>query len=250
MPDRPDRVEAITFDFYGTLAYHRSGGGRGAALLEYLRGAGLEGEPWQHQVLYDVFAPEGADYAPGLGKDERRGYLARFAERVFRRLDVRPARSPTPAEAAALWDILGPASFEVYPEVPGVLARLGRAGYRLALISNWPCGLAGFCAELGLAPFFAHVLVSAELGCAKPEPGIFAEACRRLAAPPGRVLHVGDSLAEDVAGARGAGLQTLLLVRGEGSATTETAAIRDLNGLLDHLGIGRELAGSGGNAGA
>ncbi len=229
-------VAAVTFDFYGTLARHRSGGGRGAALVEYLRGAGLESEAWQHQVLYDVFAPEGADYTPELDGDERLGYLARFAERVFRRLDVRPARSPTPAEAAALWEILGPASFEVYSEVPDVLARLSRAGYRLALVSNWPCGLAGFCAELGLAPFFDHVLVSAELGCAKPDPGIFAEVCRRLDTAPGRILHVGDSLTEDVEGARGAGLQTLLLVRGE-PATAETRTIRDLTGVLDHLGI-------------
>lgn len=237
MPDAPAAVDAVTFDFYGTLACHRSGGGRGAALVEYLRGAGLECEPWQHQVLYDVFAPEGAAYAPDLGEAERRDYLLRFAERVFRRLGVRPARTPTSPEATALWEILGPASFDVYPEVPAVLARLDRAGYPLAMISNWPCGLAGFCAELSLAPYFRHVLVSAELGCAKPDPGIFAEACRRLDTAPGRILHVGDSLAEDVEGGRGAGLQTLLLVRGEEPATGEAGTIRDLTGVLDHLGI-------------
>ena len=52
------------------------------------------------------------------------------------------------------------------------------------------------------------IIDSAVVGVAKPDPAIFAIALSALGVPPGEtVLHVGDSLRYDVAGARAAGLQ-------------------------------------------
>jgi putative hydrolase of the HAD superfamily len=52
------------------------------------------------------------------------------------------------------------------------------------------------------------ILDSAVVGVAKPDPGIFRIALDALNVPPGsNVLHVGDSLRYDVAGAHAAGLQ-------------------------------------------
>jgi len=52
------------------------------------------------------------------------------------------------------------------------------------------------------------IIDSAVVGVAKPDPGIFAIALSALGVPPGQtVLHVGDSLRYDVAGALAAGLQ-------------------------------------------
>jgi putative hydrolase of the HAD superfamily len=52
------------------------------------------------------------------------------------------------------------------------------------------------------------IIDSAVVGVAKPDPAIFAIALRALGVPPGgTVLHVGDSLRYDVAGALAAGLQ-------------------------------------------
>ena len=51
-------VEAVSFDFYNTLVYHRSGRGRGRELVDYLTDQGFVPAPWQHQVLYDVFTDE------------------------------------------------------------------------------------------------------------------------------------------------------------------------------------------------
>jgi len=45
----------------------------------------------------------------------------------------------------------------------------------------------------------------------KPEPHLFAEAARRLALPPERLVMIGDQLETDVAGARAAGVATALL---------------------------------------
>jgi putative hydrolase of the HAD superfamily len=52
------------------------------------------------------------------------------------------------------------------------------------------------------------ILDSAVVGVAKPDPAIFRIALDALGVPAGQtVLHVGDSLRYDVAGAHAAGLQ-------------------------------------------
>ena len=47
----------------------------------------------------------------------------------------------------------------------------------------------------------------------KPSPAFFAAALERAGTEPGRAIHVGDSLAEDVEGALAAGLAAAWLQR-------------------------------------
>jgi ribonucleotide monophosphatase NagD (HAD superfamily) len=64
--------------------------------------------------------------------------------------------------------------------------------------------------EAALARRFpAQQLRFAHLG--KPEPHLFAEAARRLALAPDRLVMIGDQLETDIAGARAAGVATALL---------------------------------------
>ncbi len=57
--------------------------------------------------------------------------------------------------------------------------------------------------------FFADVVISDEIGVAKPHPDFFAEALARIGDPPhAKVLMVGDSLSADIAGGAGFGLDT------------------------------------------
>lgn len=215
-PD-PGEIEAVTIDFYNTLAFHRDGRGRGSLLMEYLESAGLECDPWDHQVLYDVFENHDVEYSPWLPADWKAHYRRRLASRLFERLNVRAGPDIAASHADALWDILGPSCFGVFPEVRGVLDELRSAEYPLAVLSNWQRGLAHFCVELDIADAFDHVISSAEVGAAKPDARIFAEAARLLNVPPQRILHVGDSLVDDVEGGRNAGFRVLLLQRAVGS---------------------------------
>jgi HAD superfamily hydrolase (TIGR01549 family) len=232
-------IAAVSFDFYNTLVYHRTGRGRGRMLMEYLRDQGLASDPWEHQVLYDVFAPHASEYSPELSVEEKHRYWRRLAERVFRRLNVKAPDGAAAQHAANLRELLGPACLAVYAEVQSVLQRLKGAGLPLVIVSNWQCGLAHFCAELGLSRFFEHIIVSAEVGSEKPDAGIFAEACQRLALPPSRVLHVGDSEIDDIEGGRGAGLAVALLLRGDaGSPGADVPMLPSLEGLPSLVGLG------------
>ena len=242
MNDRFSDIAAVSFDFYNTLVYHRTGRGRAAMLMEYLGAHGLESDPWEHQVLYDVFAPHATEYSPDLDDEEKGRYRRRLAERLFRRLNVRAPEGTAAGHAANLWELLGPACLGVYPEVSAVLRTLKRAGLPLVIISNWQCGLRHFCTELGLTAFFDHILASAEVGSAKPDAGIFVEACQRLDLPASRVLHVGDSPIDDIEGARGTGLAAALLWREDGSPGLGVPVLASLEGVPALLG----LDGSGG----
>jgi putative hydrolase of the HAD superfamily len=139
-----------------------------------------------------------------------------------------PARD-TPDLRGAL---LAALRFRAYPEVPGVLAALRAQGLALVVVSNWDVSLHGVLADTGLAEAVDAALTSAEVGAAKPDPAIFAralEAAGGVAAAD--AVHVGDSLEADVAGARAAGLDAVLVARDGARATRGVRAIGDLAAL-------------------
>ncbi len=100
---------------------------------------------------------------------------------------------------------------DLYPGARDVLAALAaRDGVVLALITN---GLSEVqrarIARLELDAYFDAIVVSSEVGAAKPAPAIFDVAFARLADPPrASALMVGDSLTSDLRGGRDAGVAT------------------------------------------
>jgi putative hydrolase of the HAD superfamily len=105
-----------------------------------------------------------------------------------------------------------------YDEVPAALDRLA-ARYPLLAVSNGNAELVA----TGLSRWFVGSVSARDAGVAKPDPRIFAQACERLGLAAAQVLHVGDHLEMDVAGARGAGLHTAW-VRREGAGGAPASA--------------------------
>lgn len=105
-----------------------------------------------------------------------------------------------------------PQLWRVYPEVPEHLAAWRRQGLRLAVVSNFDRRLHGLLASLELRPWLDEVLVSSEVGAAKPSPIPLQRAMEALDLQPHQVWHVGDQ-PEDVEGASRAGVPCLLLQR-------------------------------------
>jgi len=128
-----------------------------------------------------------------------------------------------------------PDAWHIFEDVLPALQTLAARGLKLGVISNWDERLTPLLGKLGLASQFAAVIVSREVGAAKPSPAIFHEAARRLGLPPTAILHVGDSPALDVAGARAAGMRALLLKRSRRKAPAgmQRACIGSLRELGD-----------------
>jgi putative hydrolase of the HAD superfamily len=81
------------------------------------------------------------------------------------------------------------------------------------VVSNWDVSLLEVLERVGLAPLVDAVVTSAAVGSRKPDPAIFTHALALAGTAAAQARHVGDSLAEDVAGARACGIRPVLLLR-------------------------------------
>jgi putative hydrolase of the HAD superfamily len=125
---------------------------------------------------------------------------------VVRRLPDDP-----PVEA-----LLASLHFTAFPDVRPALEAARARGQRLVVVSNWDVSLVGVLRALELEALLDGVVTSAAAGARKPAPAIFEQALALVGVPPADAIHVGDTLDEDVAGARAAGIEPVLIRRGGG----------------------------------
>jgi putative hydrolase of the HAD superfamily len=97
---------------------------------------------------------------------------------------------------------------ELYPDVIATLDSL-RTRFGIGLLSNGN----SYPERCGLADRFSFTVFSQDVGVEKPDSRIFATACKQAGCRPAELMHVGDSLETDVAGARGAGAISVWLNR-------------------------------------
>ena len=105
--------------------------------------------------------------------------------------------------------------WNLYTRVPEGLGEaldtMRSLGVRVAIVSNSEGMLEGLFAALGIDEHFDAVLDSGKLGVEKPDPRIFEAALTRFGVPASRALHLGDTYATDVLGARAAGIRAALI---------------------------------------
>lgn len=228
-------IRAVCFDLDGTLLRDDHGEEviRRVAVRLAERHPGVEPD-----ALLAANARVWAEYWPEVGEAWMSGSLPGddVPREVWRRaLAEVGVTDPDAAQAAhALHVEMERDAFALYPETLSVLAQLRERGIRTAVITNGPSGLQrAKLAAVGIADAFDAVVVSGEVGVAKPDPGIFAVALDALGAAAEEALHIGDNQIADVAGARDAGLTAVWVDRVGAERTEEAhAVVTDLNGLL------------------
>lgn len=124
------------------------------------------------------------------------------------------------------------AYWSMYPETLPVLEELKKRGFTMAVVANWEPSLPRFIKAFDLAAYFAAVVPSMAVGVAKPDPSLFHRLLKESGLKAEETLHVGPSLAEDVAGAICAGLRPIWLNRTGIPTDHEVLTITDLRGLL------------------
>jgi putative hydrolase of the HAD superfamily len=120
--------------------------------------------------------------------------------------------------------------FEAFPDVVPALRELRGRGLRLVVVSNWDCSLPAWLERAGLGGLFDGTVSSAVAGAAKPAPAAFQAGLRVAGCSAAEAVHVGDSVENDVAGARAAGLRAVL-VRRAGEPPARVEAVRSLREL-------------------
>jgi len=124
----------------------------------------------------------------------------------------------------------------LFDDVLPILRILKDRGIVLGLVSNLSRGLDGHCNELGLTPYVDFAITSAEIGAEKPHPPIFLVALERARVSASEAIHVGDQYYADVAGAKGVGINPLLLDRdGFWEGINDCPRIRSLSETVNYL---------------
>ena len=154
-------------------------------------------------VAMRALRDEVADSHPQLAHDFTRQRLITL-ERMLREAgdDVALVQPAFDAFFAARCQV------EHYDDSLDALDRLA-ARVPLAALSNGNADLE----RIGLMHVFAFQLGAREHGAAKPAASIFHAACAQLGCAPAQVLHVGDDIEMDVAGAQRAGLRSCWINR-------------------------------------
>ncbi|MEV0601985.1 HAD-IA family hydrolase [Streptomyces sp. NPDC050315] len=130
--------------------------------------------------------------------------------------------------AEALYEQLrSPEHWRPYADAAETLEALTGHGIALGVVSDVGWDLRPTFAHHGLDRYFSAWVHSFEHDTEKPDPALFAHACRELGVAPAETLMVGDHPAKD-GGAAGSGLRCYVLPAG-----AAPGAVRGLDAVLN-----------------
>jgi 2-haloalkanoic acid dehalogenase type II len=205
-------TRAVLFDFGGTLYdYATLAPGDAESILALARWAGLDAElPEIRRAQREAMRAVFRDYLP------RRYYLHRdlfrdAAAGTMRGLGVEPDAEHLDRFRDLQW-ALHKRDFQLRPGVVETLQALRARGLHIGMVSNIDEDqLAHLLEVAGVRPYFDSLLSSEAAGACKPHAAIFEEALRRAGCAAGEALFVGDTLAQDIAGANAMGMRSVLI---------------------------------------
>ncbi len=98
------------------------------------------------------------------------------------------------------------------------LTTVAKRGFKIGLVSNSPFPAEWHRSEMkkfGLYDYFDYSVFSSEFGMRKPDPSIFKDCLDNLGVAPSETVHVGDRPTEDIVGANGLGITSVLIRRND-----------------------------------
>ncbi|ACJ15823.1 hydrolase [Thermococcus onnurineus NA1] len=106
-----------------------------------------------------------------------------------------------------------PHKLQVYPDTIPTLEWLRDTGYKLGIVTSGPKYQRLKLKLTGLLDYFDVVITRDDVNAIKPEPKIFLYTIERLGVEPGEAVMVGDSLSQDVYGAKSVGMTAVWINR-------------------------------------
>ena len=212
-------ITAVTFDLWQTLLLDNRelGLARANARLDGVRRilsrCGQEFAPQRISDAYGQCYRQCAAIRERLLDVSFAEQIGLFVENISPGLTAR-----LPAEALADITRVYADSFLDYPppahaDAAAALQSVRDLGLRIGMISN--TGMTPgttfrtYLANNGLLHYFDTLTFSDEVKLSKPAPEIFLMTLRALNAAPAGAIHIGDSIRNDIAGARQCGLKTV-----------------------------------------
>jgi len=160
----------------------------------------------------------------------------RILEEVLARLGIKPYESRTTNELVQSFFEPEIKSWILYDDAISVLSYLKNQGFSLGLVSNarshW--AVVEIMRRLEIDGFFGTTITSARFGLRKPRPEIYLKAMCNLSSHPGSTIMIGDSLENDVKGAKRLKTRALYLEREilDQTPVEPDATVRSLSDVL------------------
>jgi putative hydrolase of the HAD superfamily len=203
-------IEAVTFDFWNTIARVPTGAMTEARQRAVTAACESNDVRVEAELLTRSLEQLGLDWERSWAKGHHL-HPREAAESLVRALGVEGAAREMVAEA-----FLGAGrevELELAPDIGACLAALRELEIRLGIVCDVGFSGGELLRELldqeGLLGHFSGWAFSDEVGHYKPAPQIFEAALASLGAEPASALHVGDLRRTDVAGAAAHGMRTV-----------------------------------------
>jgi putative hydrolase of the HAD superfamily len=242
--------QAVLFDLFRTIVVYTAAAPTGKVREPQWRSAMEVLRPRAAQLLpgvdferfLDSLVAASAEIARTRAPQHLEVAIEERYRRAMARLGAGAEQSVAAAHELSALQLAAQAANSTLPPAHRALLESLAGRFRIAVVSNFDHTrtVHDLLARLGVDRLFSAVVVSMEIGRRKPHPEIFRAALRRLATPAERALFVGDSLQDDIGGARSVGMDSVWVDR-RGSGVPErgpkpTFVIRELPELEQILG--------------
>jgi HAD superfamily hydrolase (TIGR01509 family) len=166
------------------------------ALLFDFDGLLMDTESTEVQIWREIYAEHGAEFPLDIwlqkvvgSTDENFDPVAHLSSLTGKDLD-----SPSIRQEARRIRLERQSVLTAQPGVNAMLAAAQRAGLRQVIVSSSPhWWVDGYLEQLGITPFFEHVVCREDVARVKPAPDLYLEAVRRLELPADECLAFEDS---------------------------------------------------------
>lgn len=240
----PVAVEAITFDFWNTIARAPAGLMNEARRRAIVRACEECGVELEEELLAESLAEVSRSYESSWSIGEH-FHPREGAEMLVRSLGLEEVAAERAGEA--FLTVARNAPVELAADVRPTLEALRERGIRLGIVCDAGFSGGAVLRQLldreGLLAYFSGWAFSDEVGHYKPAPQTFEAALAALDAEPRSSMHVGDLRRTDIAGASALGMRTVRYralhddpdVDGGIEADFILDSHRELPGLIDRI---------------
>ena len=209
-------IKAISFDWFNTLArfepprhelYQRAFQQLG---IEVQAKDAIRGTLLADCVLYE----ENARYPiKDRSREEQLEVYLTYPRNILSQAGVEAPRDLHVKVIQTVKGQFDKGNFVLFDDVISGLEALKSRSLILGLLTNATKDAISVYRQLGLEPYLDFVVTSEEAGADKPKPPIFQMALERAGVGASEAAHVGDQYDIDVAGARGVGINPILIDR-------------------------------------
>jgi len=225
------RYKAIFFDFGDTIAFNNQT--FPDSLHKILKSIGVYVD--EDKLRSVIFKADTGELQEERKKNRERESYREFRIKYYKYVLNQLGYSHMERYAEYIQNVIGYYhSTYLKPETFYVLDVLRKENYKLGIVSNFSHALPWICDELGITKKIDFITYSDDVGVEKPEPQIFYDALEKAGVNPGEVIHVGDSYAADVIGARSVGITPILII---GNNKKEYEYCICIENLIDILNI-------------